>query len=200
MRHERWVVILHPLGPSTISCDENWKFVGKPPRAMRHGRWVVILHPLGPSTGTAQQIGICTLVVILSEARSAKSKDLRIFPLHSTKQVRSSFDSLRSLRMTAWVVNSPNWNLSHQSLPLRGRWPSVSEVGRGAYRFAEMLVDIEHSTALFRQPFGLPPSPEGKALASPNFNFSATFAEKTEPHNAAPHWYALYRFSREARY
>ncbi len=33
-----------------------------------------------------------------------------------------------------------------------------------------------------------------------NFNFSATFAEKTEPHNAAPHWYALYRFSREARY
>ena len=41
--------------------------------------------------------------VILSEARSAKSKDLRIYPLHGTNQVRRSFDSLRSLRMTTGV-------------------------------------------------------------------------------------------------
>ena len=46
--------------------------------------------------------------------------------------------------------------------------------------------------------------PPGEGICSPNFNLSATFSEKTskktEPHNAAPHWYALYRFSREARY
>ena len=42
MRHERWVVIIHPLGPST---GGQW------PRTMRHERWVVIVHPLGPSTG-----------------------------------------------------------------------------------------------------------------------------------------------------
>ena len=24
MRYERWAIILHPLGPSTISCHENW--------------------------------------------------------------------------------------------------------------------------------------------------------------------------------
>ena len=35
-----------------------------------------------------------THAVILSEARSAKSKNLRIYLLHGTNQVRRSFDSL----------------------------------------------------------------------------------------------------------
>ena len=45
-----------------------------------------------------------------------------------------------------------NWNLAGQSPPLWGGWPSISEAGRGP-------------KYLFRQPFGLPPSPKGKALA-----------------------------------
>ena len=39
IRHERWVVIVHPEGPST---GGQW------PQTMRHERWVVIVHPLGP--------------------------------------------------------------------------------------------------------------------------------------------------------
>ena len=46
---------------------------------------------------------LTTHAVILSEARSAKSKDLRIYLLHGRKRVRRSFDSLRSLRMTTEV-------------------------------------------------------------------------------------------------
>ena len=46
---------------------------------------------------------LSTHAVILSEARSAKSKNLRIYPLHGRNQVRRSFDSLRSLRMTTGV-------------------------------------------------------------------------------------------------
>ena len=38
--------------------------------------------------------GFSTHAVILSEARSAKSKDLRIYLLHGTNQVRRSFDAL----------------------------------------------------------------------------------------------------------
>ena len=44
----------------------------------------------------------------------------------------------------------------------------VAERKRGRMRishFAEMLVDIEHCTALIRLAFGDPPSPKGKALA-----------------------------------
>ena len=37
---------------------------------------------------------LTTHTVILSEARSAKSKNLRTYQLHCTKQVRRSFDSL----------------------------------------------------------------------------------------------------------
>ena len=43
----------------------------------------------------------------------------------------------------------------------------VAERKRGRMRishFAEMLVDIEHCTALIRLAFGDPPSPKGKAL------------------------------------
>ena len=46
---------------------------------------------------------LTTHTVILSEARSAKSKNLRTYQLHCTKQVRRSFDSLHSLRMTTGV-------------------------------------------------------------------------------------------------
>ena len=46
---------------------------------------------------------LSTHAVILSEARNAKSKNLRTYQLHCTKQVRRSFDSLRSLRMTTGV-------------------------------------------------------------------------------------------------
>ena len=48
---------------------------------------------------------LSTRAVILSKARSAKSKNLRIYPLHGRNQVRRSFDSLRSLRMTTGVQN-----------------------------------------------------------------------------------------------
>ena len=30
MRYERWAVILHPLGPSTINCYEKWRYLGAP--------------------------------------------------------------------------------------------------------------------------------------------------------------------------
>ena len=46
---------------------------------------------------------LSTHAVILSEARSAKSTNLRTYQLHCTKQVRRSFDSLHSLRMTTGV-------------------------------------------------------------------------------------------------
>ena len=42
MRHERWMVDEHPLGPLTG---------GESPLTMRHERWMVDEHPLGPSTG-----------------------------------------------------------------------------------------------------------------------------------------------------
>ena len=39
-------------------------------------------------------------------------------------------------------------SLSEQCLPLWGRWPSVSEVGRGSYHLAEMLFWNDRCTAL----------------------------------------------------
>ena len=44
MRHERWVDILHPLGPSTS---------GESPLTIRHELWCFLVHPLGPSTVAA---------------------------------------------------------------------------------------------------------------------------------------------------
>ena len=45
-------------------------------------------------------------------------------------------------------------SLSEQCLPLWGRWPSVSEVGRGSCEFAETLKKGFYVTALFRPPAG----------------------------------------------
>ena len=59
--------------------------------------------------GLTQQTGklefgeLTTRSVILSEAHSAKPKNLRTYPLHSKPQVGRSFDSLCSLRMTTGV-------------------------------------------------------------------------------------------------
>ena len=73
MRHERWVVIVHPLGPST---GGQW------PLTMRDERWVVIIHPLGPSTGTTQKKeNLPEQSIILS--KPCESKDLRAFVTES---------------------------------------------------------------------------------------------------------------------
>ena len=55
--------------------------------------------------------------------------------------------------------------LAEQCLPLWGRWPSVSEVGRGSCHFAETQWKNSCFTALFRPSVRTgAPSPEGKAL------------------------------------
>ena len=45
--------------------------------------------------------------------------------------------------------NAEKQNLAEQCLPLWGRWPSASEVGRGKYRFAELLLYGQRGSALF---------------------------------------------------
>ena len=91
MRYERWVVIVHPLGPSTggqwprTIRYGHWVVIVHPlgpstggqwPLTIRHERWVVIIHPLGPSTGTTQKKeNLPEQSVILS--RPCESKDLR---------------------------------------------------------------------------------------------------------------------------
>ena len=46
MRHERWAIVLHPLGPSTISCHENWYLRGCPRGQCMRGRFGIVT-PLG---------------------------------------------------------------------------------------------------------------------------------------------------------
>ena len=55
-------------------------------------------------TGESRTVQTYNPKICHSERNGVKSRDLRIFNMYKVKLVRRSFDSLRSLRMTAGVV------------------------------------------------------------------------------------------------
>ena len=59
---------------------------------------------------------------------------------------------------------------SNKAFPSGEGGRALSEVGRGKYRFAKLLLYVQSSSALFRPPFG-GTFPKGEGIASLKNNF-----------------------------
>ena len=87
--------------------------------------------------------------------------------IHNSRKINPECGNY-SMCVSVSVSKPKNWNLAGKKPSPLGK---VAERKRGRKRcipFRRKACGYRTCTTLFRQPFGLPPSPKGKALASPN--------------------------------